>query len=265
MSRVIKAAIWEDKPCIVEAPLPPPPPPEPENAEENPGMDEKAQAALVAEIMAQKEQARQMLADAKAECEAMLREAQQQHDAVLEDAKQQAEVVREDASKAGHDEGFAAGHAEGIAQAKEEEKQAILDANAKAEKTLADAKDAEKIYVQQAEQEITDIALHVVDKVLPQHFIDVPQVIPPLVRKALLKIKDQNEVIVHVAPMHYDLVLMAQLEFQGLLEGEAKLSVKSDASLNPGDCVLESPNGNVDARLATQLELIKKAVQDVML
>ncbi len=264
MSRVIKAALWQDKPCIVEAPLPPPPP-EPAGGNESVGWDEASQAALMEEIQAQKKQAEQLLAEAAVACEAKRKEAQAQQDVMLAETQKQAEAIRAEAARAGHEEGFAAGHAEGLAQAREEEKQAILKANAQAEKTLADASEAEKTYVQQAEQEITDIALHVVGKVLPQHFIDVPQVILPLVRKALLKIKDQNEVIVHVAPTHYDLVMMARMEFQGLLEGEASLTVKSDASLAPGDCVLESPNGNVDARLATQLELIKKAVQDVML
>ena len=50
-----------------------------------------------------------------------------------------------------------------------------------------------------------------------------------------------------------------------MLEGNASLEVLSDESLQPGDCILETPNGNVDARFATQLELIKKAVQDVRL
>ena len=93
----------------------------------------------------------------------------------------------------------------------------------------------------------------------------MPQVILPLVRQALRKVQDQAQVIVHTAPDAYELVLMAQPEFQSMLEGNATLSVVSDDSLQMGDCILETPNGNVDARLATQLELIKQAVQDVRL
>ena len=40
--------------------------------------------------------------------------------------------------------------------------------------------------------------------------------------------------------------------------------IQADEMLHPGDCVIETPNGSVDARLATQLELIKSAVQEVM-
>ena len=107
--------------------------------------------------------------------------------------------------------------------------------------------------------------MHVVEQILPQHFIDAPQIVLPLVRKALMKVRDQAEVVVYVAPDSYEFVLMAQSEFQQMLEGQAVLLVKSDAGLKPGDCVLETPNGNVDARLATQIELVKKAIQEVCL
>ena len=119
-------------------------------------------------------------------------------------------------------------------------------------------------YVQNAENEIAEIAMEIVNHVLPQHFIDVPTLILPLVRKALLKVKDQSEVHVRVAPESYDLVLMGRSEFQGLLEGQALLEVHSDQSLTVGDVVIETPNGNVDARLSTQIEMIRKSIQDAI-
>ena len=152
----------------------------------------------------------------------------------------------------------------GIRQIREEEKQIILDANAKAEKTLADAKESCRSYVENAENEIASIAMKIADRVLPQHFIDVPQIILPLVRKALLKVRDQSEIHIRVAPANYVLVLMARSEYQGLLEGQALLEVHSDETLSQGDVVIETPNGNVDARLSTQLGMIRKSIQDVM-
>ena len=92
----------------------------------------------------------------------------------------------------------------------------------------------------------------------------MPQIILPLVQKALDKIKDQKEINIHVAPAVYDLVLMARDEFRSRLTGAgAELSVTSDESLVPGDCVIETPNGSVDARLQTQIELIRQAVEDM--
>lgn len=260
MSRVIKAAIWQTEPKIVEIP----PLPKKNDASLS-TLDGASRETLVAAILEKERKAEETLKDARLACEIMKQEARNHQETLLEEAKKEAVSIKEEARKAGYDAGFANGREEGAAQVRTEQQQIILDANAKAQHTLETANEETKAYLKQAEEDITDIALHIVNKILPQHFIDVPQVILPLVREALHKIRDQNEVIVHVAPGCYDMVLMARMEFQSMLEGNATLQVKSDESLSPGDCILESPNGNVDARLATQLELVKKALQDVML
>lgn len=225
---------------------------------------EKAREAMMAECREKKKEAEQTLSKAKTDSAVMRADATQETKAILDDAHEQARHIMEDAKKSGHEQGVAEGREEGIRQIREEEKKTIVDANEKAEKTLADAKEECRAYVQNAENEIAEIAMEIVNHVLPQHFIDVPTLILPLVRKALLKVKDQSEVHVRVAPESYDLVLMGRSEFQGLLEGQALLEVHSDQSLTVGDVVIETPNGNVDARLSTQLELIRKSIQDVM-
>ena len=225
---------------------------------------EIAREAMMAECRTLKKDAEHMLSKAKTDCAVMRADAEQETKAILDDAHAQARHIMEDAKKEGHEKGLAEGREEGIRQIREEEKQTILDANAKAEKTLADAKEECRVYVQGAENEIATLAMEIADHVLPQHFIDVPTIILPLVRTALMKVKDQSEVHVRVAPESYDLVLMGRSEFQGLLEGQALLEVHSDQNLKVGDVVIETPNGNVDARLSTQLEMIRKSIQDAM-
>ena len=225
---------------------------------------EKAREAMMAECRALKKDAEQMLSKAKTDCAVMRADAEQETKAILDDAHEQARHIMEDAKKEGHEKGLAEGREEGMRQVREEEKQTILDANAKAEKTLADAKEECRVYVQGAENEIATLAMEIADHVLPQHFLDVPTIILPLVRTALMKVKDQSEVHIRVAPESYDLVLMGRSEFQGLLEGQALLEVHSDQNLSTGDVVIETPNGNVDARLSTQLDLIRKSIQDAM-
>ena len=225
---------------------------------------EKAREAMMAECHAKKKEAEELLSKAKTDCAVMRADATQETKAILDDAHEQARHIMEDAKKSAHEQGLAEGREEGIRQVREEEKQTILDANAKAEKTLADAKEECRVYVRNAENEIAALAMEIADHVLPQHFIDVPTMVLPLVRTALLKVKDQSEIHVRVAPESYDLVLMGRSEFQGLLEGQALLEVHSDETLSAGDVVIETPNGNVDARLSTQLDLIRKSIQDAM-
>lgn len=261
MSKVIKAAIWKDSPHYIDAPEP-----LPEAVSTEAGTDDEALSHMMAEIAQKEQRASDMLREAQVNAEIIRQEAQVERDQLLEDAQQQIEKLKEQAQQEGRQKGYEAGHADGEQKVREELKDIICQANAKAEKTLADASQATKDYVQQAEQDVVRIAMSVVEAILPQHFIDVPQVVLPMVREAILKVKDQKELIVHVPPDSYDLVLMARDEFRTILTyGDAVLTIHSDDSLSPGDCLIETPNGSVDARLATRVELLKQAVRDVML
>ncbi len=149
-------------------------------------------------------------------------------------------------------------------QIKEEQRHIIMDANAKAENTIKQAQEEALDYVTKAENTIAEIVMDVADKVIPQHFIDVPQLVLPLVQNAIEKVKDQPSVKIRVAPEVYELVLMARTEFLAKMEGKAELEIVSDETLTVGDCVLESPNGTIDAKLSTQLEAVKQSIRDVM-
>lgn len=286
MPKIIKASVWDEAPCIVKVDAPggagTAGAQQKKSAVHKSGekrmtvredaqrlhraaQEEKATSeAMMKDAFAKKKEAESLLEEAHSKAAAIKAAAEKEKNAILEDAHQQAEVILEDARGTGREEGIKAGRDEGIAQIREEQKQILIDANSKAEKTLEDAKSESQVYVQQAENQIAQLALEVVEKILPQHFIDVPTVILPLVQKALLKVKDQPSVTVRVAPDSFDLVLMARSEMQNLLEGNAVLEVHSDENLGPGDVVLETPNGDVDARVSTQFESVRKAIQDVM-
>ena len=263
MSRIIRTALWQEEACVVE---PPPPPPKPKVLpKELEGVTEESLAERLAYVREKELKAETLLEETREKCAIMVQDAEYASERSETDARNLAEEIKEEAREAGKEEGFQEGHKDGMKKAAEDCEDIIAAANDKAEVLVSAALEARKVYLQMAEEDVTSIAMHVVEQILPQHFVDAPQIILPLVRKALMKVRDQAEVIVYVAPDSYEFVLMAQSEFQQMLEGQAVLLVKSDAGLKPGDCVLETPNGNVDARLATQIELVKKAIQDLCL
>ena len=194
-----------------------------------------------------------------AECERILREAN-------ESAEQIRTQAHDEGYQAGHEKGFDDGYKEGEKAAHDDLKEIIANANAKAEKTIQDARNATADYFVRAEDDVARILMIAIEKVLPQHFIDVPKDILPVLREAINHVRDQKEIKVHVEPNSYDLVLVARGEFQSMLtDGTAVLEIVSDDALKPGDCVIETPNGGVDARLSTQIELMKNAIQSVMI
>lgn len=191
-------------------------------------------------------------------------------DRILMDAKAEAEKMYNEAKTTGHEEGFNLGHEEGFEKGEKDAEQQwqeiIADANEKAQKTLRDAKDLTADYFIRAEDDVAKILMIAIEKILPQHFIDVPKDVLPVVREAIQYVRDQKEVNVHVEPHSYDLVLAARGELQALLtDGTAILEITSDDALNPGDCVIETPNGGVDARLSGQIEIVKDAIKSMMI
>jgi flagellar assembly protein FliH len=223
------------------------------------------EARLKAEAAIKERELNKLIAEAKEELNKAREEAAKEKERIITEAESDAENLKAEAKEQGHAEGYNEGREEGRQQALDEMKDAINSANEQAMKTLKDAKEASLDYMVQAEHDIAEVVLTVAGKVIPQHFIDAPQVILPLVREALLKIKDQKEIFVHVAPDSYDLVLLARDEFRSMLPGgNASLEIVSDESLKPGDCLIETESGALDARVSTQLDLIREAVREVL-
>ena len=228
------------------------------------------------EIKAQAEEIKTQAEEIKLQAQELEKQAQENLDAankesekIVEDTRKEAEELLEKVHKDGYDAGYAEGKEEGIEDGKKQIEEDLADvikeANEKAQKTIQDAKEQTAEYFIRAEDDIAKVVMMAIEKILPQHFLDVPQVILPVVREAIKHVRDQKEIKVHVEPYSYDLILMARSEFQSMLtDGTAIIEIVSDNALKPGDCVIETPNGGVDARLSTQIGLMKDAIKTVL-
>ena len=234
-------------------------------------LERQTKAALVTLLDAKRFrlQAEQLNRDAQK----IRNDARAQADKLIADTKRESEellkTVREEAQKSGYDDGYKDGKADGIKDGKDhiedELAEIVRKANDDAQKTIQDAKEQTAEYFIRAEDDVVKVVMLAIEKILPQHFLDVPQVILPVVREAIKHVRDQKEIKIHVEPYSYDLILMARSEFQSMLtDGTAIIEIVSDEALKPGDCVIETPNGDVDARLSTQLNLMKSAIQSVL-
>ena len=225
------------------------------------GRKEKIVEENLREVEATKAQVEQLQRDAQ--------DAKAEAERIVEDTRKEAEELLEKVHKDGYDEGYKEGKEQGIKDGREhiedELKEIVRQANDKAQKTIQDAKELTAEYFIRAEDDIVKIVMMAIEKIIPQHFLDVPQTVLPVVREAIRHVRDQKEIKIHVDPDSYDLILTARPEFQAMLtDGTALLEVVSDEALKAGDCVIETTNGGVDARLSTQLGLMKNAVENVL-
>jgi len=254
LSRIIKSVSLRDVPLIIEhnppAPAPPPDdfaPADDEICAAGPGPDDETPPA------AEAEQDDAAAVAAREEEEAALAAAA----ALREEARRQG---YEDGFKEGYAEGLVRGEAAGLAQAGGR----IEEAAHRAQNIIALAQEQATQGLLNAERQLLDLAVAIARRILGQEIARDQTAVLPIVQAALTKVRDQEQITVRVNPENYEAVLAARLQLQASLTRDNALTVAADSSLAQGDCVLETPYGKVDARIDTQLELVKTALKELI-
>jgi len=208
-----------------------------------------------------------LMAAANEKIATMIEEAKAHKERCLSEANQQAELTKQQAYDTGHQEGYQQGYDEGILKGKEailtEMQQTIEQTNEKNHQSIVDTKEEIKKMMLDAERQIVDIALAVARKILAYEISENPMVVLPLVKTALAKVCDQEEVVIRVSVDDFDAVQLAKNDLQIMVGREQALKIIVDSTITGGSCIIDTSYGTVDARVDTQFENIKKALQGV--
>lgn len=239
--------------------------PQPPSAEAEADTDDSAEEVPAEEMVALKVPSigESILREADAEAAKIVEEARRTAKAMIAEAEARSEEVR----RAAYDEAFAKGQAEGQVKGEEaglaKAQGAVDEAIARSQRVIAMAQEQARHEFDEAERSIIDIALAVASKILAREIAENPTTVLPIVRSAIDKVRDQEQITVRVHPDDYDFVLAARLELSAMLARDNALSVVADGALKNGDCMVETPYGTVDARIDTQLELVKAALREL--
>lgn len=156
----------------------------------------------------------------------------------------------EDLERQAREEGYAAGHAKGLAdaQAQGRERVARLESICtQAARPLAELDVA-------VEQELAQLAMLVARRVIADELATRPELIAQAVRQAAAALPAATrELRVRLHPD--DLTLMHELD-----AGEPHWQLIADPALQRGDCLLESERSRMDARVETRLAVMVDAV-----
>lgn len=217
------------------------------------------------------------LAKIKTEADAILHETEQMVKELLETARQEAEKIISTANEKAdniitegknrqqqiEDEAFQKGWQKGLAEGNEEALKNHAGLLAEAREKLADAvKEREKI-IRRAEDEIAQLAVAVARKIIFREMFADPSIVGDIVQEAIHKVTDREEITVRVHPADLDFVLGRQEEYTRNIKGIRKLKILADNAISPGGCVIETPNGTVDARIESQLTEIEQSLLEV--
>lgn len=221
------------------APVAPPPPPPPAIDKE---LLEKAQMEAQQTLQSAQMQAQQMLAEAQANIAAQ--------------AEQLAEQAKQQGYQDGMQQGFAAGQEQGMAETVSRVEQLKME--------FVELVMARRKVLTSMESEIVHLAVNIAEKIVGMELATGREIITGIVRQALATLKERDEVVVRVNPSEVEAITANQPAYEAMIEGLKRFEVIPDGAIEAGSCSIETSLGNVDARIATQLEAVRSGLEEMV-
>jgi flagellar biosynthesis/type III secretory pathway protein FliH len=172
--------------------------------------------------------------------------------ALIEAARAEAEAVRAAAFAQGLEEGRAAGRAEAL-EGLTEAVAALGDATAALHAERA--RDADAL-----EAAAVELALAIAERVVAGALEARPERVLDVVRGALRSVVERSQVLLLVNPDDLEMVSRAVAELESSLGGIGRLEVQAERRVGRGGALVRTPDGEVDATIATKLERAREAL-----
>lgn len=107
--------------------------------------------------------------------------------------------------------------------------------------------------------DILEISVDIARKIVKKEIEQDPQVVLETILDVLKTMsKDEPKITLKVNPAQLNLVKDGVPQLVSLIGLDARVNVISDATIEIGNCIIETNNGIVDATVDTQLEIIKE-------
>ena len=194
--------------------------------------------------------ARNIVQQARYQAEQILNEARRaaavEQANLISQAEAEATRLTREASDRGYQEGMEVATREGDA------------IKAEATKVLEQA-NADREAMQKAlEPEMVQLLIDIMDKLVGDAVKLNPSIIINLIKQGLSSSTITGDVIVYVSAQDFDETIAKKDELLAITDGSVKLDIVKDLSLNPSDCVIETPFGSIDASLGQQHEALRE-------
>lgn len=199
--------------------------------------------------------ARQELKQINDKKEQMMQEARDK----IAKEREEWEQTKETLGKQAQDEGFHSGFQAGMRESKDQYQNLLRQANQIIETAKADY-DAK---LEQSEDAIIDLAVHVARKIIHRQLQEEPATLVSIVQDAIKEIKNQPTIAIYVHPDYYEVVSRQKEELARLVHGVTVLTIYTDDELDANGCVIEHPFGKIDASVDTQLLQLREVLHDI--
>ncbi|GAA3406661.1 FliH/SctL family protein [Paenibacillus hodogayensis] len=240
---------------------------EPEAGEDAEAVQEESIPAEVAAALAAKEQ---IIQDAESYAESVVALANEDAARIRQEAsdeingwwdERRAEDARtaDEAREAGRETGYRQGYEEATAEVHGQYEQLLAEARTIIESAVT----LKHQLIQESEPFLIELSCSIAEKIVGRQLSLEPEWSVELIKKVLLRRREQGIITLCVSADHFQFVVDSREELMLAIDSQAELQIIPDPTVRDQGCVIRSSFGSIDARIDTQLNEIKKGLQQV--
>jgi flagellar assembly protein FliH len=214
-----------------------------------------AEAAAFEEVRRKTNQAQKLRQEAEDEAAKIVSEAEKRVAELEATAQGRLEAAEREAAKKGREDGREAGYKEGKAEVDR-----LVD---RVHTILERAMDKRAAILEEAETQVVELVLLVAKKVVKVISENQKSVVVQNISQALRKLKTKSDVVIRVNLADLELSTEHVKDFVQLAENAKKITVVEDTTVDKGGCVIETDFGEIDARIASQLNELEEKILEV--
>ena len=176
----------------------------------------------------------------------------------VEKMLRQAEERVDHLEREAYEKGFAQGEKDGFELGRKKAEKL----GARMERLLEELDGLKQKLAKVHEREILAVVFAIAEKIVQDHAIRDEALIHRTVLSALHRVADRGEISLRINPEDVQFIETVKPGFFGEFKELKRLTVTPDAFVTRGGCVLESPYGDVDGRIETQLDEIRQVLDE---
>ncbi len=169
-----------------------------------------------------------------------------------------AEEIRQKEAQA-YDEGVRAG----ISQSEQRQRMEMKKRADALDNVIRELGMMKKRIIDEAEEDIIGLSLHVAEKIVHREIDANREVIHHVLQDAMKNVLDRDNIIIRLHPHDYLYVMEIKTDFLQNFDGLKNVSFQKDETIRQGGAVIETQQGEVDARIDQQFREVRQAVQSI--
>ncbi len=189
-----------------------------------------------------------------------INDAQNESNHIISEAFEKANSILKEAKEEGFQKGLEEGRKLGYADGKKNTDALIQEAL----EIKEEIRKNKNTLIQRVEQEVIDLTIRTVEKILNKRIQDDYEYIEGLIKLGLEKCAYTENLAIRISPDDYDYILTIKDKVLALSENISDIDIKQDKSLKQGSCIIDTPSGSIDSGIWTQFEQIKDLFEDML-